>query len=136
MKNYPGRIILLVDDYEKAIAFYEQNFNFKKMYDVSTDVGQRFLHMGADPADPFGIWFLKADTKEQKARIGNQTAGQPTLVIYTTELQKLYDRVRKNNVTIKVEPVLTPEYSFFHCLDIFGNEIVIVALNEEPAARP
>lgn len=130
MKNYLGRVILLVDDYEKAIAFYEQNFGFKKLHDVTTDVGQRFLHMGADPLDSFGIWFLKADTKEQQNKIGNQTGGQPTLVIYTTDLHELHRKLTNNNVNIKVEPVITPEYSFFHCLDVFGNEIVIVELKQ------
>lgn len=128
MKNYLGRIILLIDDYEKAATFYADNFEFTKIYDVTTDVGQRFLHMGTDPLDALGIWFLKAESKEQKERIGNQTAGQPTMVIYTTDLEALFERLKCNGVKIKVEPVLTPEYKFFHCFDLYGNEIVVVEI--------
>ncbi|WP_069659151.1 VOC family protein [Arcticibacter eurypsychrophilus] len=128
MKNYLGRIILLIEDYEEAASFYEKNFGFKKMFDVTTDAGQRFLHMGSDPLDTLGIWFLKADTKEQKERIGNQTSGQPTMVIYTTSLEELFKKLKDNNVKIKVAPVLTPEYKFFHCLDLYGNEIVAVEI--------
>jgi hypothetical protein len=130
MKNYLGRIIILIEDYEKAALFYEENFGFKKMFDVTTDVGQRFLHMGNDPLDTLGIWFLKADTKEQKERIGNQTGGQPTMVIYTTALEEQYQKLKENNVKIKIAPVLTPGYNFLHCLDLYGNEIVVVEIKE------
>jgi len=130
MKNYLGRIILLVEDYEKAAEFYENNFGFKRMFDVTTDVGQRFLHIGSDPLDTLGIWFLKADSKEQKALIGKQTGGQPTMVIYTTSLEEEYRKLKENHVKIKVEPVLTPGYSFLHCFDLYGNEIVVVEIKE------
>jgi len=130
MKNYLGRIILLVNDYEEAANFYENNFGFTKIYDVTTDVGQRFLHMGTDPLDALGIWFLKADSKEQRERVGNQTSGQPTMVIYTTKLETLFQKLKSNGVKIKVEPVLTPEYRFFHCFDLYGNEIVVVEISD------
>ena len=130
MKNYLGRIIILVRNYEEATAFYEQNFGFKKIFDVTTNVGQRFLHIGTDPADALGIWFLKADGKEQKERVGNQTCGQPTMVIYTTSLEEVHRKLKENNVRIKIEPVLTPEYKFLHCFDLYGNEIVVVEINE------
>ena len=130
MKNYLGRIVLLVDDYEKSARFYETNFGFKRMFDVTTDVGQRFLHIGNDPQDALGIWFLKADTKTQKERIGNQTGEQPTMVIYTTEIEELFDRLVKNGTNLKSGIVKTPEYAFFHCYDIDGNEIVVTELSE------
>ena len=130
MKNYLGRVILLVDDYEKASQFYEENFGFVRLFDVTTDVGQRFLHIGSEPLDSLGIWFLKAEGKEQKARIGNQTAGQPTLVIYTTDLDQQYAKMKSNGVKIKVEPVKTPEYSFFHCYDSMGNELIVTELKD------
>lgn len=131
MKNYLGRIVLLVDDYEKSARFYETNFGFKRIFDVTTDVGQRFLHIGEESGvSPMGIWFLKADTKAQKERIGNQTGEQPTMVIYTTGIRALYDQLKKNDVRLKTEIVKTPEYSFFHCYDADGNEIIVTELKE------
>jgi predicted enzyme related to lactoylglutathione lyase len=129
MKNYLGRIIVLVHDDEEAFAFYAKNFGFTTLFDVTTDVGQRFLHIGTDPGDSLGIWFLKAEGKEQLARVGNQTSGQPAMVIYTTSLQELYQQLKGNNVKIKTEPVFTPGYSFLHCFDLYGNEIVVVEVN-------
>jgi len=131
MKNYLGRIIILVNDYEEASLFYEQNFGFKRMYDVTTDVGHRFLHIGTDPKDSFGIWFLKADGKVQRERVGDQTHGQPTMVIYTTSLDELYEKLIANKVSIHVKPVRTPDYKYFHCLDLYGNEIVVVEIKDD-----
>ena len=128
MKNYLGRVVLLVDDYEKASSFYENNFGFVRLFDVATDVGQRFLHIGPESKKEMGIWFLKAEGSEQKERIGNQTIGQPTLVIYTDDLEAQYNKMLANNVKIKVEPVTTPEYSFFHCYDSSGNELIVTQL--------
>ena len=129
MKNYLGRIIVLVHDYEAAFAFYAKNFGFTTLFDVTTDVGQRFLHIGTDTVDSLGIWFLKAEGKEQLARVGNQVGGQPAMVIYTTSLQDLYQQLKANDVKIKTEPVFTPGYSFLHCFDLYGNEIVVVEIN-------
>ena len=128
MENYVGRIVILVDDYEEALTFYEKNFGFKKLFDVKTDVGQRFLHIGSSQPEAIGIWFLKAENKQEKASVGNQTQGQPLMVIYTNALAELYEKLKNNGVTIKIEPVKTPEYHFLHCFDLYGNEIVVTEL--------
>jgi predicted enzyme related to lactoylglutathione lyase len=126
--NHLGRVIILVHNYDEAFAFYERSFEFKKIVDYTTESGQRFLHIGTGSEDEAGIWFLKADTKEQKERVGNQTSGQPTLVIYTSSLENLYQNLELQGVKIKVKPVLTQDYKFFHCYDLYGNEIVAVQL--------
>lgn len=131
MENYLGRIILLVDDYEKAPAFYEINFGFKRLFDHTTHLGQRFLHMGNEDRDAFAIWFLKAEGKAQKDRISNQTAGQPTMVIYTNNLEHQYQRLLSNKASIKIPPVTTQEYCFLHCYDACGNEIIVTELKKQ-----
>lgn len=130
MKNYLGRIVLLVNDYDEAAQFYADNFGFTPIFDTTTHVGQRFLHMGAEPLDSLGIWFLKAEGKQQKERVGRQTAEQPAMVIYTTNLDKLYQQLLNNDVKIKTPPVKTPEYKFLHCYDLYDNEIVVVELKD------
>ena len=72
------------------------------MFDVTTDVRQRFLQMGSDPLDTLGIQVLTADSKEQKALVGKQTGGQPTRVIYTTALEEEYQKLKENSVKIKL----------------------------------
>lgn len=128
MKNQIGRMVILVEDYDQALHFYQSNFGFKILHDVTTDVGQRFLHIGTEKMDALGIWFLKAQGKEEQQKVGSQTSGQPAMVIYTDSLTELYEKMKGNGVKMKTEPVITPEYKFFHCFDLYGNEIVVVQL--------
>ncbi len=128
MKTTLGRTILLVKNYDEAFAFYEKNFFCKKIYDETTSNGQRFLHVGFTEQDSMGIWFLQSDGDEQHETVGRQTAGQPTLVIYTDNCEQLYDHVKKNRVTIIENLVTTPESKFFHCKDLYGNRLTVVEL--------
>ncbi|MDT0678093.1 VOC family protein [Autumnicola musiva] len=131
MKNRLGRLIILVRDYEKSAAFYEEIFEFERIFDMTTDKGQRFLQLG-DKENNVGVWLLKAEGQEQEARIGNQTAGQPTLVIYTDDLSKIFHRLKSLDYNIKLAPSGEEEYNFLHCFDYDGNEIVAVELKEDP----
>ena len=128
MKTKIGRVIILVEDYDLAFDFYEKNFFCKKLYEATTPDGQRFLHISFSDDDGIGIWFLKADSLEQKDNIGKQTAGQPTIVIYTDDVEELYRHLQNNGVKIIEELVSTSESKFFHCLDLYGNRITVVQL--------
>lgn len=128
MKTNLGRIVILVDDYDKAYEFYERNFFCKKLHDSETPTGQRYLHIAFSEDDGVGLWLLKAESEEQIKQIGRQTAGQPTLVVYTDDCQSLYEHLIKNNVEILEELAKTPQSKFFHCKDLYGNRITVVEL--------
>jgi predicted enzyme related to lactoylglutathione lyase len=124
IKNQIGRIIILVNDYEDALKFYQLNFDCKVLVDYTTTEGQRFLHVGFDDVSATGIWFLKSADN----RVGNQTNGEPVFVMYTNALDALYQKLTTNNVKIKQAPVYADDYSFFHCYDLYGNEIIVAEL--------
>ena len=129
MKNYLGRMVLLVRDYDEALTFYQTNFGCKILFDKKTETGGRYLHIGFEATDSIGIWFLKADAEEEQKLVGNQTGGQPTLIIYTDELHELHKHLVHNNVTIRIGPIDDADYSFFHCYDLYENEILVVQLH-------
>jgi len=121
-----GRAVLLVKDYDEALRFYQTNFDCKILFDQDSSFGLRYLHIGFEGGA--GIWLLKAESKEQETLIGKQTGGQPTLVFYTSDINGLHDRLVANGVTIAMPPANNPEYSFFHCEDLYGNNLVVVQL--------
>lgn len=128
MKTSLGRVVILVDDYDKAFDFYEKNFFCKKIFDQTTAEGKRYLQVAFSKDGDMGIWFLKAETEAEGKAIGNQTAGHPVLVIYAKKIEELYRHVKNNGVRI-IEPLLsTPKSKFFHCLDIFGNRLTVIEL--------
>lgn len=128
MKITIGRVVVLVEDYDKAFDFYKTNFFGKKLFDSETPDGQRFLHIGFSDDDSIGIWFLKADSISQKNIVGKQTAGQPTFVFYTDDIDFLYNHLQDNKVAIIEKMACTVESKYFHCLDLYGNRITVVQL--------
>lgn len=128
MRTRLGRVILLVDDYDSAFEFYAKNFGCRKIFDRPGPHGRRYLHVSFSDDDDCGIWFLKAETALQEKLKGNQTGGQPTLVIYTPDIEGLYSHVQSNGVIIEEALVANRESKFFHCLDLYGNRITVVEL--------
>ena len=128
MQTKLGRVIILVNDYDEAFEFYQKNFFCKKIFDSITPDGQRFLHIGFAENDSVGIWFLQATANEQKTKVGKQTAGQPTLVIYTDDCEGLCSHLQNNGVTMIEKLEKTQESKFFHCLDLYGNRLTVVEL--------
>ncbi len=124
-----GRMVMLVRDYDEALDFYKTNFNAKILFDENSSFGLRFLHVGIGNGEA-GIWFLKADGKQQEQLVGSQTHQQPAMVLYTDDIDTMYERLLANNVRIEIAPVDSPQYSFLHCYDLYGNEIVIVQLKQ------
>lgn len=122
-----GRVVVLVRDYDEAYQFYQKAFGCHKMYDETRPDGQRFLHIGFGKNENNGIWFLRA-SEASESRVGNQTSGEPLLVLYTSDIFPLYDYIRESGVEINEELKITPKSKFFHCMDLYGNRIVIVEL--------
>jgi predicted enzyme related to lactoylglutathione lyase len=128
MKTRLGRTTILVEDYDKAFDFYEKNFFCKKIFDQTTPEGKRYLHISFSKDKDVGIWFLKTESAEENGTIGKQTAGHPTLVIYTKEIEALYQHVKQNRVRILEPLTATPAAKFFHCLDLYGNRLTVIEL--------
>ena len=122
-----GRIVILVDDYEDAIHFYRDKLGFEVFVDLDAD-DQRFVHVKLPSQKNIGIWLLKAQTEEQIAAIGRQTAGAPCAVIYTHNIKKDVLKLEKNGVHFN-KPIMSDEdAAFAHFVDLYGNEFVLVEL--------
>jgi len=123
-----GRMVILVEDYDEAFQFYKRALNARKLHDHIEPSGQRYLHIALGEADTAGIWFLKAGNPREQSHIGRQTDGQPALVLYTSDLDAVYNHLLREAVQIVKDPVRSPEYQFFHFRDLYGNEIIVVQL--------
>lgn len=130
MKTELGRVVVLVNDYDEAYKFYEENLGCKKFFDLTNDKGQRFLHISFDSESTAGIWFLKAETEEEKSRVGNQTAGMPVFVLYTDSLEELMTHLINNGVKITKGPETAEDSISINFLDLYGNEIVLVQIRK------
>lgn len=125
-----GRITVLVNDYDEAFEFYEKALSCKKFFDI-TENGKRFLHLSLNSNDKSGIWFLKAETSEQKERVGNQTAGMPLMVVYTDNIDEINQHLIDQNIKLVRELNENQDSRFLHFNDLYGNEIVVVEMKTE-----
>jgi predicted enzyme related to lactoylglutathione lyase len=131
-----GRVVVLVRDYDAALAFYRAAFGARVLFDAPSPSGDRYLHLGfgaptddpsADGAPGVGLWLLRAGG-EDAARVGRQTGGQPLAVCYTPDVRAAVARAKAAGATV-VRPVAAADgAAFAHVADLYGNEFVLVEL--------
>jgi len=134
MFNTLGRFVVLVDDCDQALAFYQDTLGFEVLHDQTAETGLRFLHVGVPGQlgyPPVGLWLLKADSEAQSALVGKQAGGQPLLVLYADDCRDTADRLEASGVTICRAPYEAAGATVCHILDLYGNEIVVVQLPSE-----
>jgi predicted enzyme related to lactoylglutathione lyase len=123
-----GRSVILVEDYDNALEFYTKVFDCFIIFDQKARNGKRILHIGFDPKEKAGVWFIKAEDEDQLNSVGNQTTGKPALVFYTDSFDKFYQKLKQLNVKIVNEPSRSSELKLLQFLDLYGNIIVVIEI--------
>lgn len=131
-----GRLVVLVRDYDEALAFYKDAFGATVLFDEPAPQGERYLHVGlaGDPAapggsgsTPAGLWLLRARSADA-AYVGRQTGGHPIAVLYTADVRASVARAEAAGAAV-VRPLTTADgATFAHVADLYGNEFVLVQL--------
>jgi predicted enzyme related to lactoylglutathione lyase len=130
-----GRLVVLVHDYDEALAFYQAAFGVSILFDAPNGTDDRYLHVGfgESPAPesgstaPTGIWLLRASGTDTE-RVGRQTGGQPLAVLYTQDAAAALARIEAAGGSVR-RPLMTAEgATFVHVADLYGNEFVLVQL--------
>lgn len=88
-----GRMVVLVDDPDEALAFYRDVLGFAVLHDYVAG-GYRFLHIGLPGQEGVGLWLMPITSERQRELVGRQTGGQPLLVLYTADLAVVAKRLR------------------------------------------
>lgn len=122
-----GRVVVLVQDYDAALAFYRSAFGARVLFDAPSPAGGRYLHVGFGSEGDAGVWLLLA-SGEAAARVGRQTAGEPLAVFYTADVRGAVARAAAVGAEV-VRPVESADgASFAHVADLYGNVFVLVEL--------
>jgi len=116
-----AHVALLVDDYDKAIEYYQHILNFTLLEDTTLSDTKRWVLVAPGGSGGCSILLAKASDDEQKTRIGNQTGGRVFLFLYSDDLQSDYQTLLDNKVKI-IQPPRTESYgSVLVFKDIYGN---------------
>ena len=112
---------LVIDDYDKAIAYYTTVLGFHLIEDTPLDEHKRWVRVATAENAETSILLAKASNDEQQSRIGNQTGGRVFLFLHTDKFQEFYDRLLQHEVKI-IRPI-TDEAWGTVCVfqDMYGN---------------
>ena len=121
-----GLITVLVENYQTAVDFYRNVLGCEIIKDTTGADSQRYLHLNFKGTKDQGIWLLKPHNDEQRQKIGNQTSGQPLMVIYTDNINEVILNIRRENARIIEKDLPLKADKFVKFSDLYGNEIIII----------
>lgn len=120
MKQSIAHIAIVVDDYDKAIAFYTQKLHFTLTEDTQLSETKRWV-LVTPQGSQCSLLLAQASNEEQAGRIGNQTGGRVFLFLHTDNFERDYNNLLKNNIKI-VRPPTAEDYGTVAVFeDIYGN---------------
>ena len=121
MSQKIAHIALLVDDYDKAIAYYTSKLNFNLIEDTVLSATKRWVLIAPQGSTECCLTLAKASNEEQQSRIGNQTGGRVFLFLHTDNFKSDYQNLLDNRITIIREPVKETWGMVCVFADLYGN---------------
>ena len=116
-----AQITLVVSDYDEAIKFYIEKLNFVLIEDTRLSETKRWVRIRPRGSSEFCLLLAKADGKEQKSRVGNQTGGRVFLFLYTDDLWRDHKNMMANKIEFVREPVEETWGTVAVFKDLYGN---------------
>jgi catechol 2,3-dioxygenase-like lactoylglutathione lyase family enzyme len=121
-------IALVVRDYDEAIDWYSRALGFEVLED--TPMGsKRWVVLGSASAG-CRLLLARADTDEQRARIGDQCGGRVFLFLETHTFDADHERMKAAGARFVEEPRTEPYGTVAVFEDLYGNRCDLI----QPAA--
>ena len=122
--NAPARriatVVLVVRDYDEAIAWYVEKLGFSLHQDVDLGEGKRWVLVGPQGE---GARLLLAQAKDERelSRVGDQTGGRVFLFLETDDFDRDHRAMRERGVTFSEEPRREGYGTVAVFADLYGN---------------
>ncbi|WP_046496263.1 VOC family protein [Streptomyces odonnellii] len=119
--SFIALITLVVDDYDKAIAFYTGSLGFELVEDTDRGDGSRWVVVRPPGSTGTGLLLGRAKDAEQRASVGKQTGGRVGFFLYTEDFARDHARMRAAGVRFVEEPRDEPYGTVAVFEDLYGN---------------
>ena len=116
-----AQITLVVNDYDKAITLYTEKLNFILIEDTKLSETKRWVRIKPRGSSEFCLLLAKADSEEQKSRVGNQTGGRVFLFLYTDDFWRDHKNMTAKEIVFVREPVEETWGTVAVFKDLYGN---------------
>jgi catechol 2,3-dioxygenase-like lactoylglutathione lyase family enzyme len=93
---------IIVDDYDAAIAFFVDKLGFEPVEDAPTRTSdgrsKRWIIVRRPPGGETGVLLARAADDEQRAAVGNQTAGRVAYFLRVDDFDSVYQQLTAADV--------------------------------------
>lgn len=120
-----GLVTVVVADYDSAIEFFVGALGFEVVEDspsLTNDGRPKRWVVVRPPGGQTGILLAKADTDDQQAAVGNQTAGRVGFFLTTDNFETQHERMTAAGVQFVTRPRHESYGQVAVFLDIAGNK--------------
>ncbi len=111
---------LLVDDYDRAIAWYTDVLGFELRADVAQGAGKRWVVV-APRGSQAGLVLALATTAAQKELLGGQTGGRVSFFLHTDNFARDHAAMLARGVRFTEPPRQEPHGTVAIFTDLYGN---------------
>ncbi|MFN8254711.1 MAG: VOC family protein [Bacteroidales bacterium] len=125
------QISLLVRDYDEAIEFYTKKLNLRLLEDTPLTETKRWVVVAPEGSAGCNLLLAKAVGAEQLNSVGNQSGGRVFLFMHTDNLDRDYQNLIQQKVTIIRPPANEPYGKVLVFEDLYGNKWDLI----EPALK-
>jgi catechol 2,3-dioxygenase-like lactoylglutathione lyase family enzyme len=121
--------MLVVDDYDRAIAFYTSALGFSVLEDTPMGEGKRWVRVGPPGLSTAGLVLGKASSPAQQAAMGRQAGGRVFLFLETDDFWQDYRRLEANGARFISAPRREPYGTVVVFEDLYGNKWDLIGRN-------
>ena len=122
MKQFIGRVALVVRDYDESIGFYVGKLGFSLVEDTNIpDQNKRWVVVAPPGSSESQLLLARAMGEEQSSRIGDQTGGRVFLFLHTDDFWRDYHAYRAKGVVFVREPKEESYGTVAVFKDLYGN---------------
>ncbi len=121
MKQTLALVTVLVDDYDRAIAYYTRQLNFCLLEDTQLQGEKRWVRVAPDSRAGTALLLAKAVGAPQLGRIGDQTGGRVSFFLYTSDFWRSFNDMKSNGVAFIHDPREEPYGVVAVFRDLYGN---------------
>ena len=121
MSQRLAHVMLVVRDYDEAIAFYCSRLGFDLVEDTDQPEQDKRWVVVAPPGGGTSLVLGRASNERQQAAIGNQTGGRVFLFLQTDDFARDHALYLERGVTFVREPIVAGYGTVAVFEDLYGN---------------
>ena len=132
MKQSIVHIVLVVNDYDEALAFYTQKLHFELIEDTyQPEQKKRWVVVAPPGSTGTTLLLAQASKPEQEPFVGNQTGGRVFLFLNTDDFWRDYNEMLSKGIKF-VRPPKEETYGLVAVFeDLYGNLWDLLQLNAD-----